>query len=284
VVDEPDLQLLGNNWLISNYQVTPASWNPDGDANLVAYYKFNGDFTDSAGDNDGEPNGASIITDPVRGQVANFDGINDSVSLPIGPDINSMDSASVATWVSFSNGGGSWQRIFDFGTGTNVYMFLTPRVGTNGVMRFAITTGSSGAEEIATAPSTLARGWHHVAVTINAGNNTISLYLDGSLVAKNTAATLTPSNLGVTTNNWLGRSQWTGDAYFTGYLDDFRIYSRALSPDEVASLAGKTSFTQPLYLLLTPQNSGINLYNDGKIDLKDYAVLADAWLEKILWP
>jgi hypothetical protein len=207
------------------------------------------------------------------------------VSLPIGPDINSLNSSTFATWVNFSNGGGSWQRIFDFGTGTTVYMFLTPRTGTTGPMRFAILTSGSTTEQGVNSPSTLTRGWHHVAVTINAGSSTISLYLDGLLVARNTAATRTPSNLGVTTNNWLGRSQWTADAYLNGYLDDFRIYSRALPPGEVASLAGKTAqFTQPLYLLLTPQNSGINLYNDGRIDLRDYAVLAEKWLEELLWP
>jgi hypothetical protein len=36
--------------------------------------------------------------------------------------------------------------------------------------------------------------------------------------------------------------------------------------------------------LLTPQNPGINLYKDGTIDLRDYAVLADVWLEEVLWP
>jgi hypothetical protein len=58
----------------------------------------------------------------------------------------------------------------------------------------------------------------------------------------------------------------------------------ALSHNEVVWLAGKTSFTQPLNLLLTPSNSSSNVYNDGRIDLKDYAILAAAWLEELLWP
>ncbi|MBP7052877.1 MAG: hypothetical protein KBE65_21620, partial [Phycisphaerae bacterium] len=33
-------------------------------------------------------------------------------------------------------------------------------------------------------------------------------------------------------------SQWEGDAFFTGSLDEFRIYNRALSEAEVRYLAG----------------------------------------------
>ena len=54
--------------------------------------------------------------------------------------------------------------------------------------------------------------------------------------------TLLPKDLGTTTQNWLGRSQWTtatgGDSYYKGMMDDFRIYNRALSEGEVRYLAG----------------------------------------------
>jgi hypothetical protein len=282
LVDYQDLNILTNNWLISTWDVTPQ--NP-GDVGLVAYYKFDGDFKDSSvNKNDGEPNGASIITNPTRGQAASFDGINDYVRIPIGSVINSLTSSTFATWTNFSNAGGAWQRIFDFGKDPNVYMFLSPRTGTNGPMRFTITTQGNTAQSQLNAPSTLATGWHHVAVVINGVSKTMQLCLDGVVVTSATT-TLLPTNLGNTTNNWLGRSQYAADAYLNGYLDDFRIYNRALSQGEVAWLAGKTTkFTQPLYLLLTPQNSGINMYEDGVIDLRDYAILADTWLEENLWP
>jgi hypothetical protein len=50
--------------------------------------------------------------------------------------------------------------------------------------------------------------------------------------------TVLPKDLGVTTNNWLGRSIYTADPYFNGAIDDFRIYDRALSEAEVRYLAG----------------------------------------------
>ncbi|NLT76301.1 MAG: LamG domain-containing protein, partial [Planctomycetes bacterium] len=48
-----------------------------------------------------------------------------------------------------------------------------------------------------------------------------------------------PADLGATTQNWLGRSQYEADEYFGGALDDFRIYRRALSASEIRFLAGE---------------------------------------------
>jgi hypothetical protein len=47
-----------------------------------------------------------------------------------------------------------------------------------------------------------------------------------------------PKNLGNTTQNWIGRSQFTADAFFLGMVDDFRLYNRAVSASEVRYLAG----------------------------------------------
>ncbi|MDP8998791.1 MAG: LamG domain-containing protein, partial [Myxococcota bacterium] len=53
---------------------------------------------------------------------------------------------------------------------------------------------------------------------------------------QNAAMTLSPSSLGVTTQNWLGRSQFSLDAYLTGQIDNFRIYNRPLTAAEVKQL------------------------------------------------
>jgi len=47
-----------------------------------------------------------------------------------------------------------------------------------------------------------------------------------------------------------------------------------LSGAEVAWLAGRTS----------PFSIPADLHQDDVIDFKDLAVLADAWLDEILWP
>jgi hypothetical protein len=73
--------------------------------------------------------------------------------------------------------------------------------------------------------------------------------------------------------------------WFEGLIDDLRIYDRELSQGEVGWLAGKTApYSQDLSLLLMPQNPAINAHDDGTVDFKDYAVLADQWLDALLWP
>jgi hypothetical protein len=141
--------------------------------------------------------------------------------------------------VNFSNEGGAWQRIIDFGnSNTAGYMFLCPRTGTAGPLRFAITaSGGGAAESFIDSSGSLASGWHHVAAVIDGVTMTMSLYVDGALAASGATATL-PKDMGDTVQNWLGRSQYAADAYYDGLIGDLQIYSRALSAGEVLYLAG----------------------------------------------
>ena len=276
IVNYEDVDALVNQWLRSGLAVTPVA--PAG-ANLVGQWKFDDGAGTTAADSSGRGNNGLLQGNPVwvAGHDSGalwFNGVGDYVDLPIGAVLNSLTNSTFAVWANSSNAGGGWQRIFDFGLDTTSYMFLTPRTaGAAGPMRFAITTNGGGAESQVTTASNLPSGWHHVAVTINADTDTVTLYQDGLPVAQTSAVSLTPSSLGATTNNWLGRSEYN-DPYYMGRLDDFRIYNKALSASEVASLAGRQSqFSQPY-----------DLNADGAVNLKDYAILASAWLTEMLWP
>jgi regulation of enolase protein 1 (concanavalin A-like superfamily) len=211
-----------------------------GSGGIVANYTMDGNLQDSSGrNNHGQVLGDLIYTDEVpagHGKALTFNGTNTYAELPLGSLVNTLSDMTISLYANFSNTGGDWQRIFDFGSGTTSYMFLSPRIGATGPMRFAI-LASGGTEQQITAPVTLPAGWHHVAVVIDSATMTMRLHLDGAVVASGPTSVL-PKDLGNTTQNWLGRSQFTADAYYTGSLDDFRIYNRALSEGEVRYLAG----------------------------------------------
>jgi hypothetical protein len=210
--------------------------NP-GTTGLVALYTMDDNVQDSSGKNyHGTLTGGAGYATGYAGKGLNFNGSGTYVDLPIGPLMPTLSNVTIATQVNFSGGTGSWQRIFDFGTGSTNYMFLCPRQGTTGAMRFAIRTAAVG-EQIVDAPAAMPLGWHHAAISIDAATMTMKLYLDGEQVGT-AATTLLPKDLGNTTQNWLGRSQYTADAYFFGMLDEFRIYNRVLSAAEVRYLAG----------------------------------------------
>ncbi len=166
------------------------------------------------------------------GNAVDLDGTGDYVSLPAGV-VASSTTSTIAAWVNL-DAVSNWMRIFDFGSGTSTYMFLTPKNAANGKIRFAIKNNGSSEQVIDGTSAPAAGGWHHVAVTLNGATGT--LYVDGVNVGSNNAMTLKPSDMGSTTQNWIGRSQYS-DPYLNGRVDDFRIYTRALTASEIAVLA-----------------------------------------------
>src|SRR3954452_4878905 len=170
------------------------------------------------------------------GNAVKLSGSGDYVALPNGLTSSLTGDYTVSTWVNLA-ARTTWSRVFDFGTGTTRNMFLTVSSGTN--PRFAITTGGGGAEQQlnGSAPLPLNQ-WVHLAVTVN--ETTGTLYVNGTPAGTNSNMTLHPSDLGATTQNWIGRSQY-GDPLLNGTVDDFQVYSRALSASEVADLAAGTA-------------------------------------------
>jgi hypothetical protein len=161
-----------------------------------------------------------------------LNGTADHVELPAGI-VAGLADVTVAAWVNPA-GTPFWSRVFDFGTGTSTYMFLTVNSGAG--PRFAITTSGSGGEQRLSTTGQLPLGtWTHLAVVLAGGTGT--LCVNGVPAATNPAMTLRPADLGATPRNWIGRSQFA-DPYLNATVDDVQIYDRGLTAAEVAALAG----------------------------------------------
>jgi hypothetical protein len=216
--------------------VIPGSTGPG------AYLRFDETSGTTAADSTGNGWTGTCWNSPawVAGKINNalsLNGTNSYVTLPSGV-VSAFTDFTISAWVKV-NSVANWQRIFDFGTGTTYYMMLTPENGNNGNLRFAITTGGWPAEQQINASAPLTTGtWNHVAVTLSGSTGT--LYVNGVVAGTNTAMTLNPSSLGVTTLNYIGKSQFS-NPYLNGVVDDFRIYGRALSATEVVQLAAPPS-------------------------------------------
>jgi hypothetical protein len=216
----------------------PVDAAPDGGditSGLVAYYKFDESSGSSAADSSGNGytatlQGGGTFSAGIQGNALTLSGSSQYASLPTGV-VGGFTAYSVAAWVNPS-ALPNFSRIFDFGSGTTSYMFLTPNSGT--ALRFAITTGGAGREQQINATPLTTGSWQHVVVTLGAGTGT--LYVNGAVVARSTRVSLTPSSLGTTTQLWIGRSEFTTDPYYNGQFDNFRIYSRALAAADVAAL------------------------------------------------
>jgi concanavalin A-like lectin/glucanase superfamily protein len=171
------------------------------------------------------------------------------VTLPAGMISTLGPSATFEAWVAWTPPlASAWQRIFDFGSsnagiGTpgvgQTYLFLSPAAVTaTGTVRTAITLSSNGGEDIVNGPGPLPMGASpliHVAVVVDDVNLKLSLYVNGQPAGA--SADLRGHNILTSlndVNNWLGRSQWAPDGLLGGIYEEFRIYSKALSPEQIA--------------------------------------------------
>ena len=200
--------------------------------NPLSLYSFEGNADNAFGSANGTVSGTPAYKDGKVGKAIELNGTNSYVTLPAAHPVSSYNQITLSTWVNWK-GGKDWQRIFDFGNGTNQYMFLTPKTGN--FMRFAIKNG--GGEQIVQTTQLAVGQWVHVVLTL--GNGTAKLYVNGEEMAS-ANVTIKPGDFKPTLN-YLGKSQFSTDALFNGMLDEFRIYDHVLSADEILQLANNTA-------------------------------------------
>jgi Concanavalin A-like lectin/glucanases superfamily len=204
-----------------------------------AYYPFDQTagpaIPDASGNgHNGTLAGTATFPAGVIGNGLTLPGVSgDYVALPSAL-LQTVTDVTITLWVNVRTDH-TWQRIFDFGSSQNVYMFLTPHAGTGNVARFAITTSGNGNEQRLDAKAVLPLGtWTHVAIVLGAGGGT--LYINGAVVATNAMLALRPADLGATANNWLGRSQFAVDPAFDGEIDELRVYNSALAASQITTI------------------------------------------------
>ncbi len=207
---------------------------PVGPGGSVTLPVTNGDQGDGAGGNAASCHATGPRLPGKIGNALALCGNNEYVSLPSGI-MQGVTDFTISAWVNPS-ADTAWSRVFDFGTGTSDYMFLTLNAG-GGPIRFAITTSGAGGEQQINGTGELPLNtWSQVAVTLSGSTGT--LYVNGTAVGSNSNMTLNPAALGNTTQDWIGRSQYPADPYLDGEIDDFQIYHSALSASQIAALAG----------------------------------------------
>ncbi|WP_418116405.1 LamG-like jellyroll fold domain-containing protein [Variovorax sp. 350MFTsu5.1] len=201
---------------------------------LWLHLPLNGDANDASGRglNAQLKGGTSWGEGRNGGSAVQLDGRSGHVQLPDGA-VSALGDFTAAVWVYWDASVVN-TRIFDFGSNDVAYISLIPRDG-NGKLRFSGSRNQFWNEESVTTDVLPTQRWVHVAVTLSGTVGT--LYVDGTQVATADGIWINPFQLGRTTQTWLGRSQYGGDPYFKGRMQDFRIYSGAQDAAFIANLA-----------------------------------------------
>jgi len=220
---------------------------------LVNRYDFSGTGTvvvDSLSGKNGEIIGGAALDG--TGQLSLTGDTQQYVKLPPWL-ISSMKSVTIVTWFTW-NGGRPWQSVFNFGynkSGSSLpsedvgaEVFFTP-------LTVAVTPTSSfhmaivfdqGQDSIDHPEAFPTNQPMAVAAVYDGELRQISLFYNGILAEPPKALTIGYSLSELKDSNcWLGQSQWAHDvAYngnFRGIYDEFRIYSGALTAQQVANLS-----------------------------------------------
>ena len=138
-----------------------------------------------------------------------------------------------ASWFRSSSSGSS-ARVFDFGNGQqsdNILMSLFEN--TNQLFVAVYYNGNTYKRLIWANSDVNNNQWYHAAWTLTPVGDW-TLYVNGSVVAQ-ASGMVYPADIS-RASNYLGQSNWNGDAYFNGAIRDFRMYNRLLTNTEISQL------------------------------------------------
>ncbi|WP_394554835.1 immunoglobulin-like domain-containing protein [Agromyces sp. MMS24-JH15] len=205
---------------------------------LLASYDFSETSGTVAHDlSGGGRDGAVVGGEAWRGGFMQFTGSN-YVKLPDGL-LQGRSAATIVVETSPTALSGAkflW-NIGGSGEGATGQFFIQPVAP-----RVAISKTNWSGEQTVTSTTKLAEGrWQSVAATIaknaDGTTSTLRLFIDGVQVAEKTNSTTNLSDLTTHTLNFLGKSAYTADSLYQGGVSSFRVYSEALTAQDLAGLA-----------------------------------------------
>lgn len=195
---------------------------------LVAHYKFNGDATDSSGNGyDGTVYDAASV--PGRFGEADkayyFDGEDDYIEVECQSFINKPErnEISVAAWLKLTTNPGATLALY-----ANEFVIYQ----TQQKLSFSIVTTAQDLVEIEEVPY---NQWVHFVGTYDGTN--ITVYINGT-ANKESKIHEEPGSIRYLSRNLVFGRNIVSSYYWKGTIDDFQIYDRVLTAEEINELAG----------------------------------------------
>jgi hypothetical protein len=218
---------------------------PTIDDGMVLHLPFDGNANDISGNNNnGSVNGAILV--PGRFSAENSAYYFESNSFievlhDTSIDFSISDNYSISLWMKVGEKATSGTIISKWTTSFDPYPYVV-RIGTDSLLAVGRYIGSLPQDSTRAASvvykngSLLDKEWHHVSAVFSP--DTIKVYFDGNLegAGKNYMVE------GDISNNYslfIGKRNGQSNRFFTGAIDDIRIYNRLLSEENIKTLSRK---------------------------------------------
>lgn len=206
--------------------------------NLVAYWKMNAGTGTAAvsetGDHQGTLVGSPTWVTGKSGTGVSLNGTSQYINVTKTTALNITGNAvSIMAWINPTTVAGA-RRILglplsESGGGEKYFILLNAST----VQFWIGVTSTSGQDHSVSASFTSTGTWSHICGVYNGTD--MRLYVNGSLVGSPTNKT---GNMNSSTNGdvQIGRFGPTFGQYFSGIVDEARIYSRAITSTEVSTV------------------------------------------------
>ncbi len=214
--------------LVAHWEMNEASWNGT-----------TGEVVDSTLSNyDGTSSGGATTAGSGFGRSGSFAGDNDYINAGDITELNSASAFSVSQWVNVTNILSS-DRIFHKAIDGNNDISIAPYYQSGPRIYFEVGNGSNSYGYFALSGEVSNSEWANITVVFDGSGSTnedrAKLYINGVQKTMTYTGTIPATTANLSANNlYLGSGNST--EYFTGNLDDVRIYNRALTSEEVAKL------------------------------------------------
>ena len=236
---------------------------------LISYYPFSGNANDSTGNgNNGVVYGATLSTDRFghANSAYTFDGINDYIKVSNSSNINN-NSYSYNWWITGNSfPANEASNLLEIGSqgfaGGHYGQLVSINNNYNSTTGWRITSGNANFTTVGFQNGVLPNlnTWYNITVTRD--DSIVNLYVNCQLVASDVTNGLLPyynSPLDI----YIGtRADLALLQFFSGKMDDIRIYNRVLNQTEISSLCNEgicyQNITVTDTLIINTNISGFN--------------------------
>tara|TARA_R110000772_G_scaffold54916_2_gene125343 strand:- start:70 stop:1488 length:1419 start_codon:yes stop_codon:yes gene_type:complete len=206
--------------------------------NLVAWWEFEGDYTDSIGTNDGTPfGGTSVVNSGIVGTALDLAGVNDYVTIPAASDVSFIGvDFTFSFWFNFDVVDQTFfiEKRSDLATAREyaIYYF-------GGLLAFQCFSETNSPDnririEWTPSPALTNSQWYHFAGTVKHSTLEILMYVDGvSVGTRNDVGTYTGMTATVSPVTF-GMIGWGINYELNGRMDEVKFWKgRALTSSEI---------------------------------------------------
>ncbi|MCK4294894.1 MAG: LamG domain-containing protein [Planctomycetes bacterium] len=187
----------------------------------------------------GNPNTNAHSVPGAVGSALAFDGVDDCINLgnTFANDVLAAGhDFTVALWAKFGTDPfpSDWReflsKYYNASSSDTGFHMLMDSTDNRIICRFCFSDGSAFSRSFANSNDDT---WHHYALVRQGA--TVSVYRDGTVEGSQTNA-IGNEDLSNASNFYLGREQWESHGYAKTVLDDFRVYDRALTEEQIQEL------------------------------------------------